>query len=256
MKAYRVRRGLSPKKNDIYESKGREFHYWRLDHALRASRISSKDAVLDIGIGRGFFLVSLLLHAGKVYACDADARVEGERFKKRAEGKSFLYHAKEIIRQELGESANERLLLFYADGISLPLKDNSLDVIFLLDCLEHVPSPANESIIHEAWRVLKKSGRFICTMPNEKGSALLLRTIIGKLTKIPRSHYSWRELVKAAMYNSPVGIHVGGHEGYDFLRDVRIIAELFENISIKWVPFPVFGCLNPTMLLKADNKRL
>ena len=54
MKAYRVKRRLSPKKNDVYESRAREIQYSRFDHALRASGISSKDIVLDIGTGRGF----------------------------------------------------------------------------------------------------------------------------------------------------------------------------------------------------------
>ena len=254
MKAYRVKRGLSPKKNDIYESRAREIHFLRLDHALRASHISSKDVVLDIGTSRGFFTLSLILHANRVYACDLDTQVDGRYFQEWAKGKTLLYHAREIVRQELGEDALERLLLFYADGASLPLKDNSFDAVFLLDCLEHVFSPTNETIIYEVWRVLRKDGVFISTVPNEKGIALLLRTVLGKLTGVPRSPYPWPELVKAAIYNQPIGIHTGGHEGYDFLRDVRIIERLFDNVSVKHIPFPLFGRLNPTVLVKADKK--
>lgn len=255
MKAYRVKRGLSPKRNDIYESRAREIHYQRLDHALRASHISHKDIALDVGTGRGFFTLSLLLHASRVYACDLDSDTEGACFQECAKGKTFLYHAREIVKQELGEAALERLLLFYADGASLPLENNSFDVVFSLDCLEHVPSPTNETIIYEIWRVLRKDGLFISTVPNEKGISLLLRTVIGQLIGVPRSSYSWRELAKAAIRNQPIGRHTGGHEGYDFLRDARVIDRVFENVSVKHVPFPLIGRLNPTVLLKASKKK-
>ena len=255
MKAYRVKQGLSPKKNDVYEAKVREIQYSRLDHALKASHICSKDVVLDIGTGRGFFLFSLLKLSNKVYTCDIDTNIDGEFFQEWAKGKSFLWHAKRIISQELGDDALERLLPFYANGTSLPLKSNSFDVVFLLDCLEHTMSPTNESILLEVWRVLKKDGILICTVPNEKGLTLMLRAIVGKLAKVPRPAYSWKELVKAAITNSPIGIHTRDHEGYDFLCDVKAIERLFENVSIKRVPFPIFGQLNPTVLIKANRKK-
>jgi len=50
-----------------------------------------------------------------------------------------------------------------ADGIDLPIKDHSVDVIFNTAMLEHVANP--EIIIHEMHRILKPEGDFFCYLP-------------------------------------------------------------------------------------------
>jgi SAM-dependent methyltransferase len=43
------------------------------------------------------------------------------------------------------------------------LDDNSFDIVFALEVLEHIPAP--EKAVMEIHRVLKKNGRFICSAP-------------------------------------------------------------------------------------------
>ncbi len=51
----------------------------------------------------------------------------------------------------------------YGDAQTLPFKDNIAETITLLEVLEHLPDPNNA--ISEAYRVLKKDGLLIVTVP-------------------------------------------------------------------------------------------
>ena len=52
-----------------------------------------------------------------------------------------------------------------ADGQRLPFKSNTFNVVICSETLEHVPKP--EDIVEESYRVLRKGGRFIVTVPYE-----------------------------------------------------------------------------------------
>jgi 2-polyprenyl-3-methyl-5-hydroxy-6-metoxy-1,4-benzoquinol methylase len=50
-------------------------------------------------------------------------------------------------------------------GDTIPMADNSLDVVFMFDVLEHVPSP--EIMLAEAARVCRPNGKFLAFVPIE-----------------------------------------------------------------------------------------
>lgn len=235
MKAHRVKKYKCVTKDGwLYQSKNpfvRWYFYRRFDVAIRMSGISKEDVVLDVGIFEGFFVPSLALHAKQVYACDIDTGTVERRndMCKWGWGKRWISLAKEMLVTELGERAIKKSLFLYANASHLPFRDESFDIVFLLDCLEHMSYHENKLAIPEIHRVLKEGGVFICSLPIEKGPILLLREIIRRIIFFePR--YSLRELIRAFVYNAAIGEWKGGHEGYDFTIDMRKIKEVFTQI--------------------------
>lgn len=243
MKAYRAKkitgRTIWPygHKNPLL----RWYFYKRLDAALTQSGICESDVTLDVGAGLGVFTFSLASRSQKVYACDISATIK---------------IAKESLIAELGEGTTGKVALFFATGAHLPLKDESVDVVFLLDCLEHMLYPDNELTIHEAKRVLKSRGTLVCSLPNECGITLLLRSIGVKLTKFQAPHYPLKKLLKACIHNKPaVSEHIKDHIGYDYHKDLSIIKDLFGNVSRSFVPLPFLFGLAPTIVVKAKKQQ-
>jgi SAM-dependent methyltransferase len=50
-----------------------------------------------------------------------------------------------------------------ADASALPMEDESVDVVLMVQVLEHLSDP--ERACHEAWRVLKPEGLFVGSVP-------------------------------------------------------------------------------------------
>lgn len=252
MKSHRVEKYKSIRKDGgLYQSENpfiKWYFYKRLDIALKLSEISKEDAVCEVGCQEGFFLPSLVKNADKIFACDIDESVWG----------SVLSFSKKLLITELGKDAIKKVALFYADASHLPFEDKSLDIVFILDCIEHMSYPTNKLAIYEAWRVLKYDGVLIVSLPIEKGIILLLREIIRRMLIYPGPRYSFKELIKAAIYNETAGEwnnELAGHEGYDYSRDFKIIKDLFGEISISYAPFPFLRNLNPTVVIKAKKSK-
>ncbi len=55
------------------------------------------------------------------------------------------------------------------DGSELPYNDNTVDVVYAMDYLEHIPIGKTIDQINEIWRVLKKDGIFIHKTPSTDG---------------------------------------------------------------------------------------
>lgn len=238
MKAYRIEKWKSVKKGELYQSDNFFIKWYfnkRLDVALKISDISKKDVVLDIGAQEGFFVPSLVLHGNRVYACDINTipiREEDTTREDWGQGKTLLGLGKELLTTELGEGALEKVLFFYADAGHMPLQNESVDIVFMLDCVEHMPYPTNKLAISEAWRVLKEGGVFVCSCPIEKGPILCLREIIRRILRYPGPRYSLKELIRALIYNETIGEWNGSHEGFDFTHELRRIKDLFGYIYI------------------------
>jgi ubiquinone/menaquinone biosynthesis C-methylase UbiE len=242
MRAYRPKGLWQAEKGELYTHTNPlvRWSFWkRLDVALSRAKVSKNMVVLDVGCGQGFFLPSLALTAKQVYAVDTDTW----RIKR----------AREFIVKEGEESKNQNVALLNASAFALPIKDRSIDVVFMLDLLEHLPRPLNEFSLIEAKRVLKPTGFLICSLPIEKGGALLLRTIARKLSKVPQPrNYSAKELVSAFIFNEAIGEH-HDHAGYDYLRDLHLIQKFFRNVQRAFIPFPVPCNLNLTVVIKAQK---
>jgi len=82
------------------------------------------------------------------------------------------------------------------DGLDLPFKDNSFDVIYSIAVFHHLPSQRLRiQFLKEARRVLKKDGKIILTVWNlwqRKYFKLLVKSSLLKL--VAKSKLDWRDL--------------------------------------------------------------
>jgi ubiquinone/menaquinone biosynthesis C-methylase UbiE len=108
--------------------------------------------VLEVGCGAGDFALYLAERQANVTAVD------------------FSPQAIEIASKKL--TAQQKNVKFgVADAQSLPFEDNSFDLLFSCECLEHVPEP--QLALAEFRRVLKPEGKLILTTENYSNAVLL-----------------------------------------------------------------------------------
>ncbi len=108
--------------------------------------------VLEVGCGAGDFAIYLADMHANVTAVD------------------FSPQAIEIAKKKL--TAQKKNVNFrVADAQALPFKDNSFDLLFSCECLEHVPSP--QLALAEFRRVLKPKGKIVLTTENYSNAMLL-----------------------------------------------------------------------------------
>lgn len=94
------------------------------------------------------------------------------------EGAFLLSHAKRInhgygfdLRIQTHEESNVSLINNKESGGTLPLKDESVDAVFLNAVLEHLEEPVD--VVSEAARILRRGGRIIMTTPTRMAKPLL-----------------------------------------------------------------------------------
>ncbi|MFC1808255.1 class I SAM-dependent methyltransferase [Candidatus Omnitrophota bacterium] len=96
--------------------------------------------VLDVGCGRGED-PPFMINARRIIGYDLDAEI--------------LKHYKEINNTDA----------IAGDGMIMPFCDNSVDSISCIDVLEHIPD--YKKTISEAYRVLKKGGLLVISVPTD-----------------------------------------------------------------------------------------
>jgi ubiquinone biosynthesis O-methyltransferase len=109
--------------------------------------------VLEIGCGVGDFAIYLANQGANVTAVDFSSKA---------------------IRIAKEKSQNQGVIVNFqvADAQALPFEDNSFDLIFSCECLEHVPEP--QLALNEMSKVLKPFGKLILTTENYSNAILLL----------------------------------------------------------------------------------
>jgi len=106
----------------------------------------------------------------------------------------------------------------------VPLGDESCDVVTMIAVLEHVEYP--EDIIREVYRILRKEGRFVITIPTP--AARMPLEILAKFRLVDAHEIAARRVSYTAtfsLWNSKVGggaVHgCGDGNCYDFCRGSR-----------------------------------
>ena len=143
----------------------------------KGADLTAGQLVLEIGCGYGPLLSAL---------SDRGLRVIGSDISQFA------------LREIRAHKRNERL--FNADASILPVRDHSVDVIFALELLEHVPYVP--TALREIHRALSTRGCLVATTPNPFGN--ILPSFDAWADATHTSVYSprrWRKLLKDAGFD-------------------------------------------------------
>jgi len=111
------------------------------------TKFVEEKSALEIGCGTGYGADYLSRFASNIVAVDVSKKCViycNNRYKK------------------------EKLAFLNSSGLSIPLKDGSVDVIFSFQVIEHIESKKVTDYLDEVKRVLKEGGVFIASTPNKK----------------------------------------------------------------------------------------
>ena len=122
-------------------------------HCLELAGLARDDVVLDIGTGRGELLA-----------------VAVERGAARAIGVEYAEPAVALTRQTLTQrEVADRATIVLGDARQLPVATATVDLVALLDVVEHLAPQELAATLDEAHRVLRPRGRLVVhTMPNRE----------------------------------------------------------------------------------------
>lgn len=138
------------KLDNDYERMVPEFHNGKLIYAehvtryLAAQSVVKNKVVLDIASGSGYGTKILAESAKMVYGVDVN-EVAVNYSKKKYASKNIEY--------------------LVGDGVSIPLKDNSVDIVITFETIEHIKD--YKKFLEELARVLKPDGLAIVSTPND-----------------------------------------------------------------------------------------
>lgn len=118
---------------------------YRLELAYRMTP-KSTSSLLDFGFGDGSFLIQIRrkIPCAKLYGFEID-------------NKKVQFLKQQLPDAEIFNSLDK--------DNRLPLKDESIDIVCLLDVLEHVPDES--AVLSEIYRVLKPGGRLLLSVPHK-----------------------------------------------------------------------------------------
>ena len=131
----------------LSEERAREHLHMLETLAGRPLRGSS---LLEIGAGYGMFLAAARRCAG-VESFGIEPGVDD-------------YVSRSVARRLLRAANIRDTVIVYAEGENLPFREESFDIVYSSNVLEHVRDP--EAVIHEGFRAVKPGGRVVFVVPN------------------------------------------------------------------------------------------
>lgn len=112
----------------------------------------NQKSILEVGCGRGDFSLFLAEKGAKVHGTD------------------FSDSAIDIAKAKLKGGGEVEFSV--VDAQQMPFQDETFDVIYSCECLEHIPNP--ELALQEMFRTLKKGGIAVVTTENYSNGMYLL----------------------------------------------------------------------------------
>lgn len=159
------------------------------DEILDRARITPDESVLDCGAGTGLLTLSVAGVAGRVWALDISAAMCG------------------YLGTKAASAGLENVEPVVGSVVSLPLVDESVDVVISNYCFHHVSNDEKERALNEIFRVLTPGGRlvfgdmmFSVSLATGRDRAVLRAKVRGMLAKGPAG--VWRLARNAGRYVS------------------------------------------------------
>lgn len=114
-------------------------------------------------------------------------------------GKVFAVDVSNVITNSLSVPLNFELII--SDGISIPLPDESIDVVYSNQLMEHMhPDDAKEQL-QDIFRVLKPGGCYVCITPNKVNGPWEISYYYDEVAKgFHLKEYTMSELVSLFEY--------------------------------------------------------
>lgn len=137
----------------------------KLSMTKKMLRISKEDEVLELGCGSGRYLTRLVRECKKIVGVDISKTVI------------------KIASSDTSKEKTKTLEFVLTDIIKIPFRDESLDKVYCIDVLEHIPDDFN--VMRETYRLLREGGEVLLYVPCR--NPLSLGWIISKLT----NQYPW-----------------------------------------------------------------
>lgn len=163
--------------HDYHSAKSGNFiqRYWhskKFEYMRQAAGIKATDRVLDVGCGSGAFLESL------------------PPCKKKGIDNSI---------GQLGFAKKLGLDVIQSEANQLPIPDNSMDVVFSSELIEHIPLETGQQMIKEFFRVLTPGGKVVLTTPNYRSLWPIIEEVWSRTgsidyRKIHLTHYSKKRI--------------------------------------------------------------
>lgn len=124
---------------------GGEIAFEHIHRYMLARPLCAGKVVADVACGEGYGSAMLAESASQVYGIDL---------------------AEEAIEWARGRYAKPNLSFFQGNGLNLPLRTDSCDVVVSFETIEHVADP--DRLLAEFARVLKKGGLLIVSTPDKE----------------------------------------------------------------------------------------
>lgn len=163
---------------DLYNEKKGEsfpFDFERYHNFLKDVPETSDESAksLDIGCGVG-------------YACQI------------LQKKGYLPNGIDISQSACDQAKSnipEGTFKLASESGKIDYEDNYFDVVICLGVLEHITNP--EDVVQDAFRVLKKGGTAIFSVPNSQSPYFYFGNTTGQILEIPRSLKVWKNMFES-----------------------------------------------------------
>jgi ubiquinone/menaquinone biosynthesis C-methylase UbiE len=174
-------------------------------------KIDKKIKHLDIGCGPGTFIGLI----------------------KKAESIGIDISKNQILYAKKNYSNNHKS--FYVFKKKIPLKDNSIDTITLIELIEHLNKIDLAKLMFECMRILKKNGKIIITTPNYFSLWPLLELILNFISPISYKHQHINKFDKKKLKNFLINHNLKIDKIESFILISPFLAPLSFKFSLNFI---------------------